>query len=194
MKNIPVYALAALLTAALAGCKLDETPYSSIFTNTFYKTPQDAEAALNGAYGSLTDLYYGPPALLSSDFSADQTCPRAVVARNTYTLFTYDADYSAAKSFGRAYEGPAGIWLNAYKGIENANRVIDRVPSVSMDPARRTIIVGEAYFLRALYHFMLTRNFGDIIIRTKPTNSPEEALGAKSPRADVYKQILTWIP
>lgn len=38
-----------------ASCnKLNEKPYSSIFTESFYKTASDAEAALTAAYGPMT--------------------------------------------------------------------------------------------------------------------------------------------
>ena len=181
----------AVLLLLLGGCrKLDETVYSSVFTNNFYKSAQDAEAALTAAYGSLSDLYYGPPALITSDFSADQTYPRAVVGRNTLTLFSYDVDYTSQKSFGRAYEGPFGIWQYCYKGIENANWVIESVPQIPMDPTRRNAIVGEALFLRAYYHFMLTKNFRDVIIRLSPSKQEADALLPESPQADVFKQIL----
>ena len=47
MKRYLAYTgLAGLLLTALPGCDLQETPYSSIFTEQFYKTGQDAEAAI----------------------------------------------------------------------------------------------------------------------------------------------------
>ena len=180
------------LAVTASGCrKLDETVYSSVFTTSFYKSAQDAEAALTAAYGSMSDLYYGPPALIVSDFSADQTYPRAVVGRNTLTLFSYDVDYTSQKSFGRVYEGPQGIWQYSYKGIENANWAIEKVPDIVMDPARRNAIVGEALFLRAFYHFTLTKNFRDIIIKLTPSKQEADALLSESPQADVFKQIFS---
>lgn len=174
-----------------SGCrKLDETVYSSVFTTNFYKSAQDAESALTAAYGSLSDLYFGPPALIVSDFSADQTYPRAVVGRNTLTLFSYDVDYTSQKSFSRAYEGPLGIWQYCYKGIENANWVIEKVPQITMDATRKNAIVGEALFLRAFYHFTLTKNFRDVIIRLTPSKQESDALLPQSAQADVFKQVF----
>ena len=176
--------------AVFSGCsKLKEDVYSSVFTSNFYQSPQDAEAALTAAYGPISDLYNGPAAILTSDFSADQTYPRAVVGRNTLTLFSYDPDYSTQKSFGRAYEGPHQFWGACYKGIENANWVLEKVPAISMDENRKAAILGEAFFLRALYHFWLTRNFRDVIIRTTPSKQESDAVLTKSAAADVYRQI-----
>jgi len=171
--------------------KLDETVYSSIFTSNYYKTAGDAEAALAATYASLLGLYNGPPAVLASDLSADQAYPRPVVGRNTLTLFSYDPEYSIQKSFSRAdFEGPRGIWMYAYKGIENANWVIEKVPAIEMPAVRRNEIVGEALFLRAFYHFTLTRAFKDVIIKTSPSKTEADAIVAKSSQAQVFQQIF----
>ena len=185
----PIILVAMVL--AVSSCeKLDEDVYSSVFTSNFYQSSKDAEAALTAAYGALSSLYYGPAAILCSDFSADQAYPRPVVGRNTLTLFSYDVDYTTQKSFSRAsQEGPLGIWQYSYKGIENANWVIEKVPVIDMDPVRRDAIVGEALFLRAFYHFMLTKNFRDVIVKVSPTKTESDAFMAKSAQADVFKQI-----
>ena len=180
--------VSALLTV-FTGCKLDETVFSAIDTDQFYRTSQDAEAAITAVYGALGDLYGGPAPLMAADFSADQVYPRPVVGRNTYTLFTYDPAYSIQRSFGRDFESPVQIWQASYTGIERANWVIERVPSTVMDARRRDEILGEAYFLRAFFHFMLTKNFGDVVVKTKSSTTLDAALSAKSTRADVYKQI-----
>src|SRR4051812_6697985 len=91
-KFISLFASLALLI--FSSCELDETVYSSIYTQNFYKTASDAEAAITAAYDPMADMYNGPAAVLISDFSADQTYPRVAVSRNTLTLFTYDVLYS----------------------------------------------------------------------------------------------------
>lgn len=187
MKKLFIF---TLLVLSLAACELQETPYSSIFTENFYKTSGDAETAITAVYGGIGDLYSGPAPLMNSDFSADQVYPRPVVARNTYTLFSYDAAYSAAVSFNRTFESPIFTWTACYRGIEKANWVILKVPDVQMDTKRRDEIVGEALFLRAYYHWMLAKNFGDVPLKTVASNSLENAIIKKSPRAEVYKQIF----
>lgn len=184
------YNIVCLSVLLLAGCsKLKEQPYSSIFTSNFYKTASDAEAALTAAYSPIADLY-NTAATSASDWSADQTYPRPVVGRNTLTLFNYDPNYTTQKSFNRLFESPQQIWASCYSGIEKANWVIEKVPSTSMDTVRRTVIVAEALYLRAFYHFMLTKNFGDVVVKTSASSSQVKAIVGKSPRADVYKQIF----
>lgn len=173
----------------LNACQLDETIYSSIYTEDFYKTAADAEKGLVAAYDPLADMYSGPAATLVPDFSDDQTYPRGVVGRNTLTLFTYDVNYTTQKTNSRTSESPQQIWSSGYDGIEKANWIIAKVPEATMDATRQKQIIGEAYYLRAFYEWTLTKNFGDVPIKTTPSYSQEEAIVGKSPKADVYKQI-----
>ncbi|MEJ1239210.1 RagB/SusD family nutrient uptake outer membrane protein [Chryseolinea sp. T2] len=179
------------LFSLVVSCDLEEEVYSSIYTSNFYKTSSDAEAAITAAYDPIADLYNGPAAVLVSDMSADQTYPRVAVSRNTLTLFTYDVNYTAQRTAGRLFESPQQIWLSCYDGIEKANWVIAKVPGVSMDAARKKEIIGEAFFLRAFYHWMATKNFGDVIVKTTPSDVLGNAYVTKSSMADVYKQIYT---
>lgn len=193
MKNKQLlYIIIFAAIAFLSACKktLEETVYSQIYTDNFYKSGPDAEVAIAAAYGPLASLYGGPAPLMISDFSADQVYPRPVVARNTFTLFNYDPNYTSQKSFSREFESPVQVWRSCYAGIEKANWVIEKVPNTSMDAGRKTQIISEAYFLRALYHWMLAKNFGDVIIKIQPSKTEMEAFVAKSPRVEVYKQIM----
>lgn len=82
------------------------------------------------------------------------------------------------------------IWKRAYQSIESANWVIDKVPATNMDVTRRDNILGEAYFLRAYFHWTLTKNFGSIVVKTTATNSIDNSFVGKSSIDDVYKQIF----
>ncbi|UFH53522.1 RagB/SusD family nutrient uptake outer membrane protein [Spirosoma sp. KNUC1025] len=175
----------------LTSCQLDESIYSSIYTEAFYKTASDAEKGLIAAYDPLADMYSGPAMTLVPDFSDDQTYPRGVVGRNTLTLFTYDINYTVQKSNSRTNESPQQIWISGYDGIEKANWIIAKVPSANMDETRKKQIIGEAYFLRAFYEWALTKNFGDVPLKTTPSYSQADAIVGKSSRADVYKQIYS---
>jgi starch-binding outer membrane protein, SusD/RagB family len=189
MKRSKYILFTGLFCLLFSACELDETPYSNIYTNQFYQTPQDAEAALIAVYGAVGDLYSGPAPLMVSDFSADQVYPRPVVGRDTYTLFTYEATYSTVRSFARGFESPLHIWQQSYSGIEKANWVIQEVPNVQMSPERRSQIVAEALFLRAFFYWTLSKNFGDVVLKTTPSTSAATAEAPKVPKAEIYAQI-----
>ncbi|MFT4033374.1 MAG: RagB/SusD family nutrient uptake outer membrane protein [Siphonobacter sp.] len=181
--------LLCIIASVVSSCKLNEEVYSSIYTENYYQTSTDAEKALIAAYSGLSGLASGPAILMASDYSADQIYPRAVVGRNTYTLFSYDVNYTTQKSNSRTFESPQQIWTSCYSGIEKANWVIAKVPAISMDETRRAQIVGEAYFLRAFYLWTLAKNFNEVPVKTTPSTSLDNAYVEKSSKADVYKQI-----
>ncbi|MFT3822810.1 MAG: RagB/SusD family nutrient uptake outer membrane protein [Chitinophagaceae bacterium] len=190
MKKL-VYILIPII--GFTGCKkmLEETAYTGTYTKDFYSNASEAEAAITAVYGNLYVMYSSGAPFFASDWSADQTFPRNVVGRNTLTQFSYDPSYSVQNSFGRSNESPMEIWKRAYQAIESANWVIDKVPGTPMtDTARRNNIVGEAYFLRAFFHWTLAKNFGSIVVKTTATNSIDNAFVGRSAIADVYKQII----
>lgn len=182
----------SLLIITISGCKktLDETAFSSIYTKDFYSTASEAEAALAAVYGNMYVMYSSGSPLFVAEWSADQMFPRNVVGRNTLTVFSYDALFSVQTSNGRSNESPVEIWKTAYKGIESANWVIEKVPAVAMDTVRRNAIVGEALFLRAFFHWSLAKNFGSIVVKTSTTNSIDAAFTGKQPVDKVYDQII----
>ncbi|MBE7168996.1 MAG: RagB/SusD family nutrient uptake outer membrane protein [Williamsia sp.] len=181
-----------LVLAVFSSCKkmLDEKAFSATYTKDFYSNAAEAEAAITAVYGNLYVMYSSGAPLFASDWSADQTFPRNVVGRNTLTQFSYDPMYSVQNSFGRANESPLEIWRRAYQSIESANWVISKVPGTPMDAARRDNIIGEAYFLRAYFHWMLTKNFGSIVVKINPTNAIDNAFVGRKPIDEVYKQIF----
>lgn len=64
-----------------------------------------------------------------------------------------------------------------------------KVPATNMDTARRNVILGEACYMRAFYLWMLTKNFGDVVLKTSPSTSIDTAIVGKSTQAAVFKQI-----
>lgn len=189
MKRI-VYILS--LVVVFSGCKkaLEEKAYSAIYTKDFYSSASEAEAALAAVYGQLYVMYSSGAPLFVAEWSADQMFPRNVVGRNTLTVFSYDPLFSVQTSNGRSNESPVEVWKQAYKGIETANWVIDRVPGTKMDTVRRNAIIGEALFLRAFFHWSLAKNFGSVVVKTSATNSIDNAFTGKQPAAKVYDQII----
>jgi tetratricopeptide (TPR) repeat protein len=51
--------------------------------------------------------------------------------------------------------------------------------------------MGEAYFLRAHYYFILARYFGDVPLVTKPLSSDDDLFPARNPVSDIYDLIIS---
>jgi len=189
MKTFISYIFISLVGICLVSCELEEEVFSIISTENFYKTSGDAETALIAAYDPIATMYNA--AVHGVDFSADQVYPRPVVARDSYTLFTYDANFSAQRSQNREFESPLQTWRSCYTGIERVNWVLLKVPDITMNETRKTAILGEAFFLRAFYHWMLTKNFGQVVVKTSPSTSEAESYNGKSTIQEVYAQIYS---
>lgn len=187
MKKFNIHIIISLLGFSLVSCELNEEVFSNITSENFYRTSGDAETALIAAYDPVATMYNA--AVHSVDFCTDQVYPRPVVARDTYTLFTYDPNYSSQKSFSREFESPVQLWRSCYSGIERTNWVLFKVPAITMNEARKSAILGEAYFLRAFYHWMLTKSFGEVVVKVNPSQSEADAYLGKSTIKEVYAQI-----
>ncbi|GAA4453604.1 RagB/SusD family nutrient uptake outer membrane protein [Nibrella saemangeumensis] len=179
--------LAALLTAALTGCKeqfLDLSPISQANTGTFYKTSADLLNALNGAYGALQfGGQYGSYYVVS-EIPSDDTTP--VLSGSVTDQDEFDKFYLRTTN-----PFLASRWSDGYRGIYRTNAVIDRSAGIQMDEELKKRIVGEAKFLRALMYFNLVRVFGDVPLVVKEITDPQEGYTfGRTPAAEVYNQII----
>ena len=112
--------------------------------------------------------------ICSCSLSIQPKSPQAALAPPT-------SEASSARSIRSSIRRTrtASVWQSAYFGINRANSVIDRVPTIEMDPTRRDQIVGEAKFLRAVHYYFLAGLFGGVPLKLEPTSSIE---GATLPR------------
>lgn len=177
--------LGALTLSVFSGCKsfLEEQPYDFIAATNFYQTEGDAIAALNGVFNALLpQTYYGrtgwqitelPAELIRVGSSTDE---RAQLSRFTFTPTNTEIN---------------SWWVNSYRMINRANDVIEKVPAISMDAARKNNIIGNARFLRAQGYFDMVRCFGDVPLVLATVKGPQDDVRPpRAPLADVYKQII----
>lgn len=84
------------------------------------------------------------------------------------------------------------MWRSPWIGIAQCNNLIqslENASDISSDVYDRCM--GEALFLRAHYYYILVRLFGDIPIRTEPYEPGTSTAIARSPKAEVYEQIIS---
>lgn len=84
-------------------------------------------------------------------------------------------------------------WQALYTGIERANNLIAYINvSKSISETDRNAILGETFFLRGYYYFLLVSNFGDVPMRLEPTTltGVPSVDVPRTKSADVYNQIL----
>src|SRR2546429_237437 len=121
--------LATVAFASSCDSFLDPTPSDVLTPENFYRTSSDAVAAVNGVYEQVKWSYWLGFWYIS-DIATDDifAAPR----------FGSDGHRMSDWIFG-ATEWPMGdMWGSAYKIINRAHVVLDRVPAITMDPALRT--------------------------------------------------------
>lgn len=175
---------ACVLVLALAGCdnflSLKEDPKTFLAKEQFFTSAADAEAAVLAAYETFQDLEYYRARFLSNLMGmADY-----VNGRGSYLPgSTYNCDQTCK---GRIWSG----WNNMYQGINRANLVIDQVPGVTMNEARKAEFVAEAKFIRGLNYYNLVRYWGAVPLRVQSVDSFEKLPAPRAPVAEVYDQIV----
>jgi hypothetical protein len=164
---------------------LDAEPQSSIEASEAFKTQRDIDKGILGAYASFQSLsYYGRTFYLFSDLSADNL---------SHPLAATAAVYAEVDNNNILPENGSvsGIWSTAYDGINVANNVIQKLPTIEgMTIEEQDRALGELYFIRALNHFNLLNYFGGVPIKLEPTVGAGNLDVPRNSVNEVYAQII----
>jgi hypothetical protein len=184
-----IWVLALFCSAFLVSCKkdfLDQTPNNAITDENYYQTEADAIKAVNAIYTPAMGLYNGGGWQIL-DIMTDDTDKGGGGANDGVEV--YELDNFTLNSFNPMI---ATYYGQCYQGIQRSSIVLDKVPGIQgMSENIRKRCLGEAYFLRGYYYFMLVRLFGDVPLYTKPITLPDAYKIARSPKAQVYSTIIS---
>lgn len=167
-------------SVTLPSCKkiLDTKPQDFLSPVTYYQTEDQLNIALTGVYATLSNLNtYGNSMQAFMGLDADEGYFRRTGGVQVYNVVPSD---NLIKN----------LWGTFYRGINNANMLLENINKPSMDEQKRGVIKGEALFLRAYFYFILVSNFGDVPLKLTSTASPSEPQLARTPAKEVYDQIL----
>lgn len=183
MKRL-LYVLAVVL-GFTTSCKksnfLKESPEDRYVVGNFYSGPKDAQAAVDAIYNQLYSIYQRNMLMLN-DLPADDH-KNGLGMPNQFLQDLEFLRYTSENTFVR------DMWQIHYSGIQRANIAINNLGKISMDKVLNTRLIAEASFLRALYYFNLVRFYGDVPL-TLRLDKLEDALIVRSPKKDVYNQII----
>jgi hypothetical protein len=169
----------------MSGCDFlqIDPPISEIPIEEVYQDADAAELAVNGLYTELTTnslksilwyelIYYTP--IMADELRYNSTNFDHFLAN------TYDSRSSYIEYY----------WSMPYLIIYHCNDVIERLEVSTVLPGdERDAYIGEAKFLRAYFHFLLTNFFGDVpLIRS--TDALNNAILPRTPIAEVRKAIV----
>ncbi|WP_441000020.1 RagB/SusD family nutrient uptake outer membrane protein [Fodinibius sp. SL11] len=152
MKYLNIIFLIAFITAS--GCDvLNQEPQTAISEENAIRDLKSANAALNGLYSQLQSSdYYGSNIQIISDVTSD-------VSESVGTWDFYREMDTYVTSPGNLEN--RNLWSQAYSTINHANNIIAEVENLdNITQENKDQILGEAYFIRSLAFFDLTRTFG----------------------------------
>lgn len=178
MKNI--FGLAVVCALALTSCSkfLDERP-QQIAVENFYNTPVEMEAGLNAIYETVRYL---------STFGGFYTIQHEINTEYMYGRGSF-APMNAYDGLDNTNVGRiTDTWNNFYKGIRNANIIIQKAPlATQITDAEEARYVAEARFMRGLFYFHVVRNWSGVPLHDE--NNLDSVNVPKSSAAAIYELI-----
>jgi len=184
-KYITTLSVLALLAVSCSEDFLEKAPLDTINTENFYQTEEDAIAAINGAYQPLQWPKLYNMRMWTSDIMAGNSIVGAGGGddgRETQDM----------ANFVTATDNPGvlDLFRGPPPGILRCNVVLQEVSGMEIDENIKNRVLGEAYFLRGLYHFILVRYFGDIPLILEPQAPGDNLRPSRTDRDIVYEQII----
>lgn len=165
--------------------KLDVKGNGVVFEEDFYRNETEAYSGLVAAYdkvGKFAGSMETAPLLFlnsaSDDFyagggnSGDQ--PGLQVASN----------YTVSQS-----NIPPAIWANYYQGVFRCNVMIQKLPAVPMDAAKKARFMAEVKALRAYYYFDIVRMFKNVPLILTPLTKDEVHNVLQAKPEEIYVQM-----
>ncbi|MEH0152535.1 RagB/SusD family nutrient uptake outer membrane protein [Limibacter armeniacum] len=152
---LKVLAVASLMMSSCEGF-LKEEPFESQTELNAFKSVEDVEKALIGAYNTLTDfdgdyLHYS---MTIPEMMADNLYNTPSTGGGTVLIF-------GNFNFSVASGGLENAWLNGYTLIDRVNFTLAKLALFEgTNEGLEAKIKGEALVLRAMGHFDLLKNFG----------------------------------
>jgi hypothetical protein len=183
IQSIALITLWVLLMTSCSGL-LDKEPLGRLDADTYFRTADDAEQAVNTAYRPLlinnsnNNFYWVLGTVASDDAIAGGDGSRPGI--NDIDLMHQTPATQELNDF----------WKLNYAGIVQANTVIEKTPLIDADQAFKDRIIGEALFLRSYYHFILAQVFGDVPL-ILGIQAPDEVFVSRTAQSAVYAQVAS---
>ncbi len=181
--------LLLLLSLSLVQCSdefLDKTQPDTINTGNYPTNAEELVTLVNGAYQPMQWPKLYNLRMWTTDIFAGNSVVGAGGGEDgieTTSLANFVTN--------SANEGVLDLWRGPWPGILRSNIVISVAPGLNIDETVKNRSLGEAYFLRAHYYFILVRFFGDVPLITEPQSSSSDLYPSRTPADEVYAQIIS---
>lgn len=193
MKNLKYLLL--VIGVSMVGCSdLKEDPVGLLAPDGFFKTTNDIQTAVDGAFThAINEKFWGRKLSIALMLRSDM-----VDLASNETRRVENNDFTTLASNGMISE----FWPKTYQGIAAANTAIAGSESVIADEAIKNPVTAQAYFIRAFYYFHLVRQFGAVPYIDAPISDAAAAAKiSRTPVDEVYAHIISdleyakkWLP
>jgi hypothetical protein len=164
---------------------LEQQPVDQITTDQVIIDAASAETAVLGIYSRLQignaygNLLVNMPGVASDELVHSGSFP---------TIAEVDDNSMSSNNVTTS-----GMWQTCYTGIFQCNNVLEIIEAnpelPGLTPALTNEIVGQARFLRALFHFNLLNLYGDVPLATS-TDLETLSTISRTPRAEVMSFVI----
>ena len=184
MKKINIKNLVLLFIIGLINysCSEDFVDVKSNAKNSedFFKTEQDYQDALIGAYDLLQSTYLN---VMLGEIASDNTLAGGESATDVVGI--QEVDDMIHNPLNAELRN---IWGWMFAGVNRANYILEFKDNIEFTGKEQ--VLAQARFLRAYYYFELVKWFGDVpLVVDKRILFGEQFEVERSPKADVYAQI-----
>jgi hypothetical protein len=164
---------------------LERRPLVGTTEENFYRTEEDAIAAVNAAYAAL-QFELSPAGHFRwfwGDIMSDDATKGGSGDNDVFELLLLET-----------FKGPTNTdlleaeWAANYEGIYRANVVLEKVPSIEMNPVLKARILAEAKFIRAWFYYLQVTVFGEVPLVDKVL-APSEYNQPKSSKQAIWAFI-----
>ncbi|GAB3248631.1 RagB/SusD family nutrient uptake outer membrane protein [Larkinella harenae] len=173
--------LGTLLSTSSCTDQLDLEPTSVITNASFWKTEDDAKGGLSGMYVKLRN-----EARLNLFIYGEGRSE--VMQKSLAGTLDYDRYY--LNTLNQAATAPD--WIGLYSAVNAANLILKYVPGITFNSeATKNSTLAQAYAMRAYLYFVMAKTWGDLPLRTTPTEGfdPETTFLERSPVTAVFTLI-----
>ena len=179
MKTKSILLILVLIVFTSQSCKdyLDEKLVSAVSAGSYYTTSAGLEDAVDATYALLREVHSNERAYTLSIFGTD-----------THTNGA-DGGWKSFNFYDNGLNSAAGIileqWTFLYRGINQANAVLNRSKDLVMDETTKKARQAEVRFLRAYYYFYLVQTWGDVHFTLEETVGAEVTAN-KTAKSKIY--------
>ncbi|UZO81439.1 RagB/SusD family nutrient uptake outer membrane protein [Aquimarina sp. ERC-38] len=175
---------AVVLVALVLGCSdelLEQNNNNGTSSDNFGTSPEQVEAAVNGAFHPLTTAFFWGRIIHTGAF----------LRSDEYNVFEFASNTAMAGLNANPGDRWAlEPWQQLYKSIGRCNTIINRVTAEGIpDETVRNQLVGQAYFLRAFDYWYLLNLYGNIPKITEEPNLDDLAVSQADPK-EIWELIL----